>query len=760
MRWELWVPTLITVCTATTIQDERLLDPKVHVTPGLFLRQVQDDVLTYHEATRLLFQVEVGTLQPMDFRHPKLQAHCDEDLNQVTCDLYEVLYQNIHHISSKVSLLQHTLRSQSKPAEQYNELNLLVPWDFANKKVKSTQPPVSSLSVPDTTPINFVEMKPVLQNLTSQLAGLNMAGLGGLAGRRRRQIELALAGTAAIAGYFGYKAFDYFHNTATAEEVYNKLSSVVAREHQSLVQLAATVNVNAKDDRRNWQNFQSKWNEFIRHENVTDQKKNSALNSLHQGELRQILFLSDLTHEVNRFLDVSTAQTMLSDCKANQLPLNGITVPILQKELNILQSSLQLTEYELLLPVEHVSAYYHYPLTTCKFNHSSTGYSLTIELKVPIQQKGTTIKLYEALTIPFVHQNHTCRVENVHGFIVQQDQHITVLEGSENTKCQPLKGFCKFSPFATDPLIGTDCTQALLKGSSEDDLAKLCPFVCRPLTTNNPTIIEVGINHFALSNIPNNTFLRCKTDPNPVDYPVLKGEHSIGTYVIHLPCSCVIDIPNYGLVKPSIPCYNTPLLPRTRILIPTRWSNVNPSLIAKALTIEQQLQSSSFTNLESIFNPEWNTSILPNITIPPLDLPVYSDINQHLIDFSHHYLAYVYLAWNTILTLVLLFLAHKVGGNRIALPFASVNYVPAARGLTDDALTLRLNTLILTIGILDIAIVAGFLILLYFYYKRKWTGRGLGCTTVPVETIQHQLHPLITARHQPASNPMYPEVPR
>jgi hypothetical protein len=201
------------------------------------------------------------------------------------------------------------------------------------------------------------------------------------------------------------------------------------------------------------------------------------------------------------------------------------------------------------------------------------------------------------------------------------------------------------------------------------------------------------------------------------------AQHSIGSCLVHLTnCHCRIEFPNGTPVKASQPCImlaNSSSANTFSVIIPSRWTNINPKQIIRAdyanLEISQKIP---FPNISAIYNPTWFKKD-PIITPPSRDLKKYLQFSEHYSQYYDHYLTYVSLMWNTVITLVIICLWFKpvvsALGQRVAVAaFLQVCYAAA---LSDTELDHKINVLLATIGTLSLIIFLTFLLAVCL---KKW----------------------------------------
>jgi hypothetical protein len=552
--------------------------------------------------------------------------------------------------------------------------------------------------------------------------------------RPQRQILLA----AAAGSFIGNKIFSYFGTSSSGQEIYDHLQSRLDSGDKNMVRLANSINFLRDRVNVTMANVVEKFNTFIKEE---QNETNLHLQSLYHGELRSYLLLAEALQEQMRLVEEFHYSLILSACTSSQLSPLAVKQYDLHFELLTLWDAVDARGFDFVIPVTDPSSWYHHPLATCQIN--TVTKEIAITLTVPIRLKSTKYELIEVVTVPFLHRPSSsiapdlCRINLEHNLVVRINKTSLVpISQAQLPHCSVNKHFCFFNEYSSTPLEPLDCLKALLLGTTAEELMEICPIHCRRAGTKEISIVNVGDlgpsgQLFAVTNAPNDTVVAC-TDVNTgndTKIRLMGAQHSIGSYLVHLTnCHCRIEFPNRTPVKASQPCIilaNSSSTNTVSVIIPSRWTNINPKQIKRADYATLDLsQKVPFPNISAIYNPAWFKRD-PIITPPSRDLKKYLQFSEHYSQYYDHYLTYVSLMWNTIITLVIICLWFKLVvsalGQRVAVAaFPQVRYAAA---LSDSELDHKINVLLATIGSLSLIIFLAFLLAVFICLKKWKIGR-------------------------------------
>lgn len=220
------------------------------------------------------------------------------------------------------------------------------------------------------------------------------------------------------------------------------------------------------------------------------------------------------------------------------------------------------------------------------------------------------------------------------------------------------------------------------------------------------------------------------------------NRHAMGTYFITIACQWTIDIPQFGKITPDLPCRtdarNGP--PIIRIVIPSRWSTLDPSLLSRAADIHDEITSSEgYKDVKSIFNVSWREQEAV-MDYHVYHFKKYADLVEHWDMLHYVYEHGLRTCWDLCMTAAIAYLWLQSRHTRLparVLTSSLYSAVPIAHATMNSNKTVcdvdlenKLMVLFVSIGITALTGVAIFICVLHLYFRRKWSGRGTRVTCI------------------------------
>lgn len=438
---------------------------------------------------------------------------------------------------------------------------------------------------------------------------------------------------------------------------------------------------------------------------------------------------------------------IMQDCRSHKIP-NLIVIPkVLKVDLKRLNTILSDSNQELAIPLSDISKYYKLPLCDCVISNSD----LTIHIRIPITQKGSTWKLYELLTTPFAWNNETC-------VIMHDTMYLAVSETSTdgNLAMRPVSGtglhnckpyehrLCYIPRFSADNTYGPQCAFSMYQGASVKELASVCAFRCH--SSRALVISEVQEDTYVITHPKPKTAVNCDSDT----YPILESAlDQPGALQVTLPCHCSLTMRNISLIPKRFPCSRIGA-PKQGIIhvLPATWSNLK-SLHLKPLEAQSH---PIFHNLTDCIDTNWTLNVPHlNLSTDSLknDLTVQlSESLESLEDLSSHLSTHgdrLMVIWNILLSLGIVYLVRK---NRLLAVSLEVLRARSASAETDGLKPADKTFIIILVCVITYAcVVTGWL--LHALYKRfcnKTRTIPENCQEQEEQVNLRTLHPVVTPK--------------
>jgi hypothetical protein len=454
-------------------------------------------------------------------------------------------------------------------------------------------------------------------------------------------------------------------------------------------------------------------------------------------------------------------------CTNQQLSLLAVNQSSLAEELNRLKTNLDIFNFDLIFDIKDISSYDHLQLAKCTFvrkNKNLYLYHLSKEisiiLTVLIRRKQVYYLLLEGFTVPFLAVTPTgpqlCSIRFDHDLLVLRNGHPIPITNSQTSTCSIVKGICYLDEYGSVPSTSVDCVKTLLQDATVKEVLNSCSFTCRPANSEEPTVNSIGNgtrNLFALTNIDIYTVVECNYPNNTLAarHLVYNDTHVARTYFVHLTsCLCSIVFTNRPPVYPLRPCRQediNQLSPVIRLVIPIRWSQINDSMIIKAVTVEGEIiPEEGYENLSSVYRPDWRLvdSVLEQPK--PLKFEKFENFVTHTGNHGDTYFSYGAVIWATLLTMALFHVYCKVLGitSRAPLAFPAVQYTANALSDCDAKLEHRLHIFFISISVMNVAFLFALFVTLFICLRKRQARRaakgacvGYSLRCVRAETTDH-----------------------
>lgn len=771
--------------------------PRTHVINGVFIRYSKPEDLVYTESTSILWTVKFEFTPPQP-TPPGMITHCETEAQSSQSPSFLCLFTkhwnwNLSFLSSRLHFLISSITNQA-----YNSSSL-TPFDppvnpitltTTTTTTTSTSPtpppaqnPNNTTAVPRVSPppssLSFddaVEALPGRRRRSTMLIGEEQPTQS----RSRRQLlAIGIAGSAIA--YLGHKIYNYFdhqESPVTSTTRLTILTSRVRNSEKQVYQLGSALRI-----ARN-----SLHHGFTAIFNQIDENRNRSF----ETNIHSSLHLSQLTEKLTQTVEFLHYQQIIKSCSSSRLSPVAINPKRLHRDLSRLTPSLTSHNKELVIPVSHLSAYYHHDLCKCHVDLITGQVHITLE--VPIKPVKVNFRVAELFSLDFYWTQpnlapQICRLQSSHEFAILIDGHAFPISPSDTSHCRLALGICKFQTYGALAQANTACIRALLSsdGSSNQRLLESCPILCRATSKSASTVVSLGFtdgwHNFAITAPPSSSHIRCKDElGHSTLIPIRNAtESAIGTYMIQIKCGCSIIFGDefHPEVSPPFPCQikeddTTSPTGNIKILIPSRWSNLGLDHITRPTDILEphKYLGAGYESLDSIFNSSWYLSdALLNVSraYNPQELDSLVD----LVAEHHDYFSPIFTAtYNIIFITVLsvLYIRQNRLQRRLQL-LLTVDRFQMVHAITEKELSTKINTFLLSLGIFNIIILLLVIICLYACCRRR--NQRIECTSSPDESSDRDppYQPASSTRAQLAAQwalrgsdsqnpPAYPTHPR
>lgn len=584
------------------------------LSPGVYLRESHIQPLIYAENAVLHFQARIDSLERKDYLDHATQAFCLDVKNARDQSSEQAKANNI-----TCGLLTNMNEGLNK-VEDHIDLLRVVTHSFSAKPLQE---------------------------------------------RKKRQAILA----AALVSYASYKVFDYFGSGNSASHAESSLQLGLEDVQKHLVNQSRSVQLFEKKLNKQMNDLTVTYSSLLANTTIW---LGEQIRNVNQGLYRNMLTDLNIINELGRTLDVMSFNSILQDCRRNQLPMFMIPKYILSSELGKLERRLGKHNQKLSIPINSMSGYYHYDLAVCKFNPSTK--TIHVYLSVPLKPIRTEFKLYIAQAVPFVHyekinnRQQICQVDLSYNTVIFEGNKGYLVEGSQPTHCNINSNICHFTRHRDTYSLKGACLHALLDGTSIENLKSVCPIICATNNKDN-VVLELDFNvygvistrDFNMECFPNS--LRTESEKQIVKrVPV--SLHNHGLFVLKIPCNCRIHfISTNHYFNPPLLCRQTVTGPSAiTVTLPIHWGSfADDNINVKAATLTEGLYQ---------FLPSPNISHLLNWTNIPVTPVQTSTWHAHFYNYSDSYTSYTMIIWNVILTALLAHLFFK----NCTLPTAATLY--------------------------------------------------------------------------------------
>lgn len=579
-------------------------DVEYRLSPGVYLRESRIQPLIYAENAVLHFQARIDSLERKNYVDHAAQAFCTDIQNSrdKTSD------------QAKANIITCNLLTNMSDGlnkiEDHVDLLKLVTHSFSAKPLNNE--------------------------------------------RKKRQAILA----AALVSYASYKVFDYFGSGNTVSHTEASLQLGLEDVQKHLVNQSRTVQLFEKRLNKQMSDLSITYSSLLA--NTTNWMSEQVRN-VNQGLYRNMLTDLNIINELGRTLDIISFNSILQDCRKNQLPMFMVPKHILSSELGKLERRLGNHNQRLSIPVNHISGYYHYDIAVCKFNPNTK--LIHVYLSVPLKPIRTEFKLFVAQAVPFVHYNkldgkqQICQVDLSYNTVIFEGTNGYLVKGSQPTHCNINSNLCHFTRNRDTYSLKGAYLHALLDGTSVENLKTVCPVSCAVNNKDN-IVIEldnkiygiISSRKFNLECFPNS--LRVESEKQIIK-KVPVSQHNHGLFVLKIPCNCRVHFFSTNhYFNPPLLCRQTNIgLNAITVTLPVHWGKFGDENVnIKASTMAEGLFQ---------FRPSPNISHLVNWTDIPLSPIVTPTWHAHFYKFSDSYTASLIVIWNVILTSLITYVLFK-----------------------------------------------------------------------------------------------------
>lgn len=720
---------VLVICNFVDVTPQNVI-----ISPGLVLRGIPSSLVFYEGFISRSFQVEFLFSSRHDSLYEKYAVYCDTSLDTL-CVIINGLVATIKNLDSRLNtMIDNTVfTSDSIP---FHSLDFLIP---VNNIVDDTEI--------DSSEENLRLPSNALQNGTSSSLS-----------RGRRQVAIVAS------VIFGAIALStWFSSSSNYDGIIDEMKGRVDQTQVDLYQSISAMQKYEAIQAANLTHFSHRINTEINQLAETQQDLSRYINRLVKGDFKMLLLLHHLVNIFSRFIELNHFENMLSDCRMDKIPISLISPDVLKNDLIDFQKKLIPHNYSLSISMRDMNRYYSLPIAKCRVNIRKN--LVTVIINIPVIPVNTMYSLFETISLPYLLQsNQICRLKQYKEYLLKiNDEYIPFWEKSKI--CSHATGICNVNKFYIQETHEDECLPSLLKGLSLSNLRQKCPLICSPLNDHQTIIKQIGVRKYLVTSNTNNITVICTNVNSTVPTP-----HTLGTWLIQLPCSCIIHDGIKIVVGSSLPCIDGPQNLTTHLVIPPVWTASSAEDHFSIPTVNDFPGSSNkYRNLSAIINTTFFSGPT-SIPIPPPSTPWI-----HLLANYHQLLPqYAIILWNVLLSLTLFYLMNKFA--RIPVPV----YIPTAHGspilpLVDCPTLPPLlhHHLILVSGIIVFIFLICCLTCLGVYCAHK--RRALfQCVSSHSDTeLQHPQHPrtprrapvnravrmLHDSEYAPSLLPLYPTAP-
>ena len=711
-------------------------DYKILVSTGLYLRPPLRKPVISSQHTKLLFSYSLRWLPSASYFSTHTYSNCDhlEDSQKSLCQLYHESETNMNYISKFID-------------QSFMSLSMAAPSYVDNIVRIGTFTPRTATTSTTTTPSPSSSPSPSMQSSEEETANSNINTYSQI-GRKKRQL---VVGGIAL-GALGYQVYEYFKGEPDSQEVYDKLVEGLRIENKNMIQQSVRINTLSRATKTYMVDISRRIQGLVNQTKADKVALERQYNSLAWGETRTALTTAHIAQDINRGYDLFIYQSILSDCRNKRIPILAVSPMTLKHELKRLKVALVAEDHELVISEELISTYFHLPLASCRIGARSITNTIEINviLDIPIQRKGQEANLYQAIAVPFLHENRTCRLNVPYHTIITRDNNIYIIDGSQAHTCNFENEYCTFSEYSSEHSYSTECIRSLIKGKPIDKLKRVCNFICSEDKTTH--ITEIETNHYSVINPHAGLIMSCFDSKNWKSKPI--GQSTLGklgqvpgAWTIQLPCNCKVhDENNNMLIEPSYLCVkaNNYQAPIVRLLIPYIWTNITEDTwIRSAVINTSSTTGHQYDRLEDIIN--WEAINKTEEDFKPIDFSSIEDsIHKHLLTWNSFYSDSLMVLWNIIISIILFYTYCKMNFTSSPFLYEFLRRAPPAHALSLEEVSRRHFLFLIIIIFLNLFILWCFILVLYFYCRRKWTRNGIGCMFFGGNTNQREeaYHPL------------------
>jgi len=176
---------------------------------------------------------------------------------------------------------------------------------------------------------------------------------------------------------------------------------------------------------------------------------------------RLSVLIFHVIQNLNRVTEIQQYSDILSHCRNGLIPITAVPLDTLRRDMQGLESELNLHGHKLAIPLDNVMAMYSFPIASCSFAKNIIG----IHIRVPIKRDDSDFTLYEVVNIPFVYENSVCTLAHSPTYLARDGNDVVAIQGTQLSKCPVDSGLCYVPEWHTDPQNGAQCMEKILKGS-------------------------------------------------------------------------------------------------------------------------------------------------------------------------------------------------------------------------------------------------------------------------------------------------------
>lgn len=181
----------------------------------------------------------------------------------------------------------------------------------------------------------------------------------------------------------------------------DKLKNIFVSDHDDLTRITTELNDYTNITKNKLNLLKNTLNLF-----VEEEKQNVLINQNRQENtiqgVQEIIY--KLMTIILKISNHESKSSVHLHCKLGKIPPSIVEPEILEKDLKKLSNVIDKDEFQLVIPIDNMSAYYNIPIVECQFSKTQT----LIKIKIPIKEKTSVWKLYQYIPTHFKFHDSIC----------------------------------------------------------------------------------------------------------------------------------------------------------------------------------------------------------------------------------------------------------------------------------------------------------------------------------------------------------------